>query len=78
MKTKTLLRPLLMIALMLIMLLSWTVIQSDMVYADEETTYTVFLYSGRKDTSELLTIPSLSSMISNSGQNSPLIRKTAL
>lgn len=48
MKTKTLLRPLLMIALMLIMLLSWTVIQSDMVYADEETTYTVFLYSGKE------------------------------
>ena len=48
MKTKTLLRPLLMIALMLIMLISWTVIQSDMVYADEETTYTVFLYSGKE------------------------------
>ena len=48
MKTKTLLRPLLMIVLMLIMLLSWTVIQSDMVYADDETTYTVFLYSGKE------------------------------
>ncbi len=48
MKAKALLRPLIVMTLMLIMLLSWTVIQSDMVYAGEETTYTVFIYSGKE------------------------------
>ena len=46
MKTKTVIRPLIMIALMLIMLISWTLIQSDMAYAD--TTYTIFVYSGKE------------------------------